>query len=81
MSILVKIEEWKCQLEQAKEYDLYFDVNTVEEMIQTFDQQQAQIDLLITIVNGCEKIAEQIGDEWISNYIKDFKNEVINGIN
>ncbi|MED1863315.1 hypothetical protein P4V41_07585 [Fictibacillus nanhaiensis] len=45
--------------------------------INKVEQQEAQIDLLLTIVNGCEKIAEKTGDTWITQYITDFKNDVI----
>jgi uncharacterized coiled-coil protein SlyX len=41
-----RIAEWNRQLEQASEYGLIFDKNTVREMIQTIVEQQKEIEVL-----------------------------------
>jgi uncharacterized coiled-coil protein SlyX len=41
-----RIAEWNRQLEQASEYGLFFDKNTVREMIQTIVEQQKEIEVL-----------------------------------
>jgi hypothetical protein len=38
-----KINEWSTQMEQAKEYGLYFDLETVNEMLNTIQYQKKEI--------------------------------------
>jgi hypothetical protein len=40
----------------------------------------AQIELLITIIDGCKEIATNVGDTYISEYISRFKKDVLNNV-
>jgi hypothetical protein len=55
MNIQDKIENWSMQLEQAQQYGLFFDWQTVKEMIETIEElnektkrhEQAFIDIML----------------------------------
>lgn len=44
MNLQDKINDWNKQLEQAQEYGLYFDWQTVKEMIDTIKEQKKEIE-------------------------------------
>ncbi|NMH67275.1 hypothetical protein HF072_00455 [Bacillus sp. RO3] len=59
MDIKDKLEDWKRQLEQAEEYGMYFDRNTVKEMIETIKNQQNQIDVLSVNKKGAMGLLDE----------------------
>ena len=44
MNIKDKLDEWKRQLEQASQYGLFFDKQTVSEMVELIEKQQEEIE-------------------------------------
>jgi hypothetical protein len=44
MDLQDKLDDWNRQLEQAQQYGLFFDCETVKGMIETIKEQQKQIE-------------------------------------